>query len=180
MLGLLKTADEIIAVNDRLLVQECKQSLDEARARFIKAESDLNEIAKKLAPITSSSSFPGEQVDEIVRIRAEGALGQASQTFLETKAVLKSAERKFQTVIEAESRLVTSERIDGRRELVSKLFERLDEAVAVAEEIRAYDLETQGLGGTPPLPAVGELLSHPYRQSIVEANRFALKKDGWL
>ena len=112
--------------------------------------------------------------------RASAALPQARLTYLEAEACLKVSERGFQNVFTIETRNVTKERVEARCPLIKELFALLDIAVAMAVQIQAYDDETRRLGGVPPPPPVGELLSDRYRQNFVDANRFVLKKEGWL
>lgn len=184
MLDLLKTNSELddttMAVNQRPSVLEARRALDDARVPYDKAKAHLDMIEKTLAPSTSSSTSLAEPADEIGMIRARAVLPQAQQAYWEAEAVLKGEERKFQRAVEAERRNVTEERADPRRPLVKELFALLDVAVAMAEQIQAYDDETRRLGGISPHPPITELLSDSYRQNFVEGNRFVLKKEGWL
>ena len=172
--------DEILALHERPRVREATRTLDEARAKYEEAKAHLGKIEHVLAPGTQSATSPREQADEIVIIRARTALPQAQLAYWEAEAVLKEAQREFQRAVEAETRVLTNERVDARRSLIKELFALLDVAVAMAEQIQSYDDETRRLGGVAPLPPVPELLSDPYRQNFVESTRSVLKKEGWL
>jgi len=184
MLDLLKRKpdrnDAVTAVHERPGVLEAKRILDEDRVARDEAKGHLDQIELLLAPVTDSSSVMKAYVDEATILRASGALPQARLIYFETEARLKDSERGFQNVFAIETRNVTKERVEARCPLVKELFALLDVAVAMAEQIQAYDDETRRLGGVPPPPPVAELLSDTYRQNFVEGNRCILKKEGWL
>ncbi|MCS6306000.1 MAG: hypothetical protein H8K07_20395 [Nitrospira sp.] len=184
MLDLLKQkaglSGETVPVSERPAVLEATGMRDADRATRDEAKRYLDQIELVLAPVTDSASVVKSHVDEATILRASAALPQARLSYLGAEAQLKDSERELQRVVQTETRNVTAERGAARRSLIKELFGPLDIAVAMAEEIQAYDDETRRLGGVPPPHAVPELLSDTYRQNFVEANRSVLMKEGWL
>lgn len=184
MLDILKqklaSSGEVVAVCERPAVLEAKRKCDEHRVKRDEAKQHLTQLQLLLAPATDSSSVVKGHVDEVTILRASAQLPQVRLAYIEAEAQLKASEQEFQRIVQVEARSVTEERVNGRRVQVQELFALLDVAVAMTEQIQVYDDETRRLGGVPPLPPVGELLSDTYRQNFVEANRSVLKKEGWL
>ena len=67
-------------------------------------------------------------------------------------------ERELQKVRDAARQRVTQARLAARRPLMRRLFEQLDKAVTIAEELRDYDDRTQALGASSPECPCPELL----------------------
>ena len=74
------------------------------------------------------------------------------------EAVKLQKERELQNVTDAARQRVTQARLAARRPLLRRLFEQLDKAVPLAEELSAYDQRTQALGGDVPETPFIELL----------------------
>lgn len=172
--------DDATAVMDRPQVVEAKTGLDAERERFKKAKDYLDKIENTLAPSLTTATSPVECADEIAMIRARAALPQAQQMYWEAEVTLKAAERSFQQAVEAGAKSVTLARQEPRRVLVRELFDRLDEAKTVAEEVAAYDEETTRLGGKAPAHPFSELLGDSCKPSMVDFRREYFLRDGTL
>lgn len=184
MLDLLKqkmmVTNDGLAVHERPAVVEAKRKLEETRATWVQARTELDKIERVLRPITETSSSRPDHADRIAMSRARAAYPEAELVFWEAEGAFRTAEQVFQETLKEETQALTLVRAEARRGLVQQLFAKLDEAKAVAEEIAGYDLETTALGGTAQLHPFGELLDEPLRTGSVTFRRQLLEKEGAL
>ena len=74
------------------------------------------------------------------------------------EAVKLQKERELQKVRDAARQRVTAARLSARRPLMRRLFEQLDKAVIIADDLSQYDQRTAALGGDVPETPFVELL----------------------
>jgi len=172
--------DEHTSVVDYPDVRHTREALDTARQQYQSVKARLDAIDVLLAPAVSSSTSSTQPPDRIAVLHAEAELpGVRLQLWTREAAVEQAEKAYFEAMAEAKRELEEVRR-EPRVKLTRRLFEILESAKAVAEEIEAFDLETARLGGRAPLHPYGELLDTPHHPGMVTFRRAYFLREGWL
>lgn len=168
-----------VAVSEIPKVRNAKAAFDTAYTACDKIRKQVAELHLLLTPEYSTSSS-GSPPNRLQVARAEAVLPGLRLQLAESELALETALSTYEHArVQAVLALMES-RVEARREMIAELFETLNEAKQLAQQIESHDLETVRLGGTQLFAPVPELLSDMYRPDLVSCAEDRLRQEKWL
>lgn len=171
--------EDAVAVQDQPDVQATHQAFDEARQSYEAIRLKVAELDRLCAPVVDSSDRTPPP-DRLMVLQAQAKLPALRLELWEREAALDTARKAHLHAVAEAVKQLEAARSEPRRALVRRLFDALDEAKVLAEQVEAFDLETRALGGTPPSHPFSELIDEPYRPGMVSFRRAMFMREGAL
>ena len=151
-------------------VKAARRAYADAVAVFTSLQAEDKKFNKMMSPYVVGD---GTAIDPVALAYAKAEWPEVRRRLAIAEAVKIQKERELQKVMDVARQRVTQARLGARRPLMRRLFEQLDKAVMIAEELSQYDQRTQALGGDVPETPFIELLPswNGYENKIADQRR---------